>query len=235
MILQLFTWLSGTLQATPAIALAGSFLWGILSIVLSPCHLSSIPLIVGFINGQSRVSVKRAFLISSLFSAGILITIALIGVLTGLFGRMLGDIGACANYFVALIFFIVGLYLLDIIPLPFLNNSAQVSYSKKGLWAAFVLGLVFGIALGPCTFAYMAPMLGVAFEAASTKFLFAVSLVIAYALGHILPIVLAGTFTEAVQKYLNWNEKSNGTVIIKKICGILVILGGVYLIYNGHR
>jgi len=35
---------------------------------------------------------------------------------------------------------------------------------RKGLLAAFLLGLVFGIALGPCTFAYMAPMLAVAFR-----------------------------------------------------------------------
>jgi cytochrome c-type biogenesis protein len=43
-------------------------------------------------------------------------------------------------------------------------------------------------------------------------------------------LVFAGTFTEAVQHYLHWTEKSKGAVILKKICGVLVILGGVYLI-----
>jgi len=47
-----------------------------------------------------------------------------------------------------------------------------------------------------------------------------------------LIIVLAGTFAEIVQRYLNWNEKSKGTALVKKICGILVILGGIYLIWN---
>jgi cytochrome c-type biogenesis protein len=231
MLLKLFNWLSGTLYASPSIALGGSLLWGILSILLSPCHLSSIPLIVGFIDEQGRISTKRAFLLSSLFSIGILLTIALIGLITGLMGRMMGDIGSYGNYFVAAVFFLVGLHLLDIILLPFVGKSGQPSFRKKGLFAAFILGLVFGIALGPCTFAFMAPMLGLAFSIAATNLILAVSLVLAYAIGHVSVIILAGTFTEVVQSYLNWNEKSKGVAIVKKICGILVILGGVYLLY----
>jgi len=232
MILKTFTWLSGTLQSAPQVALLGSFIWGMLSIILSPCHLSSIPLIVGFINGQGKMPAKRAFLISLLFSTGILITIGVIGFLTGIAGRMLGDIGVYGNYFVALIFFVVGLYLLDVINLPFLNPPERVSYSKKGLFAAFVLGLVFGIALGPCTFAFMSPMLGVAFSVGATNLPFAATLILAYALGHISVIVFAGTFSEAVQDYLNWNERSKGSIIVKRICGALVLIGGVYLLFK---
>lgn len=230
MILELFTRLSEMLYASPLIALAGSLIWGILSIILSPCHLASIPLIVGFIDDQGRISTKRAFFLSTLFSTGILLTIALIGVITGLMGRMMGDIGPFGNYFVAVIFFIVGLHLLGVIPLPFAGGAGQPAFKKKGLIAAFILGLVFGIALGPCTFAYMAPMLGVAFNVGSSNLPFAVALILAYALGHISVIILAGTFTEVVQKFLNWNERSKGTEIVKKICGILVILAGLYII-----
>jgi cytochrome c-type biogenesis protein len=235
MILDLFTWLSSTLTASPGIALGGSFIWGVLSILLSPCHLASIPLIVGFIDEQGRISTKRAFILSSLFSTGILLTIALIGVITGLMGRMMGDVGSYGNYFVAIVFFVVGLHLLGVIPLPFVGSAGQPSFKKKGLLAAFFLGLIFGIALGPCTFAYMAPMLGVAFSVAATNMLFAVSLVLAYAIGHVSVIILAGTFTEVVQNYLNWNEKSKGVAIVKKICGILVLLGGVYLLYTAKK
>ncbi len=235
MLLSLFTWLSNALYANPLITITASFIWGVLSIILSPCHLASIPLIIGFIDEQGRISTKRAFLLSTLFSFGILITIALIGVITGMLGRIMGDVGAWGNYFVAIIFFIVGLHLLDIIPLPLLGKSGQSAYRKKGLLAAFILGLVFGIALGPCTFAYMAPMLGVAFTVAGSNLLLAVTLVLAYALGHISVIVLAGTFTEVVQTYLNWTERSKGAIIVKKVCGVLVLLGGVYLIYMARK
>ncbi len=233
MLRAVFEWLSNSVQSTPTIALAGSFIWGMLSILLSPCHLASIPLIVGFIGNQGRISSRRAFCLAGLFSVGILITIALIGVITGFVGRMLGDIGTCGNYIVAGIFFVVGLYLLGIIPLPFVGKSNKPAFKKKGLLAAFILGLVFGIALGPCTFAYMAPMLAIAFKIATTQFFYGVALLFIYGIGHCSVIVFAGTFTEVVQHYLNWDEKSKGTAVLKKICGVLVILGGIYLIWSG--
>ncbi|NLT61037.1 MAG: cytochrome C biogenesis protein, partial [Candidatus Hydrogenedentes bacterium] len=92
-------------------------------------------------------------------------------------------------------------------------------------------GLVFGIALGPCTFAYMAPMLGVTFKLAATNLPYGVMLLLAYGLGHCSVIVFAGTFTGVIQKYLNWNERSKGAVLLKRICGVLVILGGLWMIY----
>lgn len=232
MIENIFNTLSQALYATPAIALSAAFAWGILSILLSPCHLSSIPLIIGFINGQGNVTTRRAFWLSLLFSTGILITIALIGVITGLLGRMLGDVGRFGNYFVAVIFFLVGLYLLDIIPLNFIQAPDPAKVKKRGLLAAFILGLVFGIALGPCTFAYMAPILAIVLSTAGTQLLFSILLLVFYGVGHCSVIVLAGTFTEILQKYLNWSAESKGAKWLKKICGILVILGGVYLIMS---
>jgi len=231
MITSIFTWLSSAIQSSPIIALVGSFIWGILSILLSPCHLASIPLIVGFISGQETTSTRRAFWLATLFSLGILLTFAIIGIITGLMGRMLGDVGKYGNYIVAVIFFIVGLYLLEIINLPFLNNPNQSVIKKKGALAAFVLGLVFGIALGPCTFAYMAPVLAVTFRVASTKLYYGILLLVAYGIGHISVIIVAGTFTEIIEHYLHWSEKSKGIKIVKKICGVLVILGGIYLIW----
>ena len=232
MIENIFSILNQGLQLNPAIALSASFAWGILSILLSPCHLSSIPLIVGFIDGQGVVNKKRGFVLSSLFSLGILITIGIVGLITGMMGRLLGDVGAVANYLVAGIFIIIGLHLLEVITLPFPEMSNQPSVKKKGALAAFIIGLLFGIALGPCTFAYMAPMLGIAFRVSSSQPIYAGSLILLYAIGHCFIIVLAGTFTSAVQKYLNWNQRSKGAVILKKVCGVLVILGGVYLIRN---
>ena len=227
----LFITLSNAVTGTPLIALSAALLWGVLSVFLSPCHLASIPLIVGFIDGQGPMTTRRAFLISNLFAVGILITIALIGVITAAAGRMLGDLGPWANWFVAGIFILVGLHLLDFIPMPW-SGPGGVGMARKGMLAAFLLGLIFGIALGPCTFAYMAPMLAVAFSQAAENMVYAAGLLFAYGLGHCAVIVLAGTFTEVIQHYLDWNEKSKGTLILKKICGILVIAGGAWLIYS---
>lgn len=229
MIIEILTWLTKAIEGNPFIAVGASFIWGILSIILSPCHLASIPLIVGYIDEQGQISVKRAFWISVLFALGILVTIALVGLITALAGRMLGDIGAIGNYIVAVIFFVIGLHLLDVIPLPW-SGAGSKQIKRKGLIGAFIIGLIFGLALGPCTFAYMAPMLGVVFKVAPEKLLFAIGLLLAYGIGHCSIIVLAGSLTEIVSRYLHWTEKSKGALIVKRICGLLVILGGIYLI-----
>lgn len=228
---ELFTQLTHAVEGTWFIALIASFVWGVFSVVLSPCHLASIPLIVGFIDGQGRISTRRAFCIATLFAVGILVTIAAIGAITAAAGRMMGDVGRYGNYFVAIIFFFVGLHLLGVIGMPW-SGPGQVGMKRKGMLAAFILGLVFGIALGPCTFAYMAPMLGVTFKLASTNLSYGILLLFVYGIGHCSVIVFAGTFTEVVQRYMNWNEKSKGSVILKKVCGVLVLLGGIYLIYT---
>lgn len=226
----LFTTLSHAVEGSPAAALGAAVVWGILSIVLSPCHLASLPLIVGFISGQGRVSTARASAIATLFAVGILVTIAAIGAMTAAAGRILGDVGRWGNYGVAGVFFLVGLHLVGVIPMPW-SGPGQVNMQRKGLLAAFLLGLIFGIALGPCTFAYMAPMLAVTFKLAKSAPLYGVSLLLAYGVGHCSVIVLAGTFTEVVQRFLNWNEQSKGVTVVKTICGVLVMLGGLWLIY----
>ncbi|MBN1436616.1 MAG: hypothetical protein JW936_06055 [Sedimentisphaerales bacterium] len=228
---QLFTTLSHAVEGSLLIAFAASFIWGILSVILSPCHLASIPLIVAFVDRQGAITIRRAFAVSSLFAVGILISIAIIGLITSAAGRLLGDLGPYANYFVALIFFLVGLHLLGIIPIPFTAPNTT-SFKNKGPLAALILGLIFGIALGPCTFAYMAPVLAVSFKAASTNLPYAVALLLIYAIGHCCVIVLAGTLTKFVQRYLNWNQKSHAAQILKYLCAILIIIASLYLIYQ---
>jgi cytochrome c-type biogenesis protein len=227
----IFTFLSEALYQNFWMALLVSFAWGILSILLSPCHLSSIPLLVGYITRQGKVTLSRTFIISLLFAVGILITIALVGIITASLGRLMGDVGTIGTYIVAGLFFLIGLYLLDIIKLP-LDVGSVSPIKQKGLLAALILGLLFGIALGPCTFAYMAPILGLVFTMSSENIFGALLLLLFFGLGHCSVIVGAGTLTNKVQKYLDWNENSKSAKWVKRICGILVILGGVYLVYS---
>jgi len=230
---ELFAHLTRAVEGAPAVALTASAVWGVLSILLSPCHLASIPLIVGFISGSENMTGARAFATSTVFAVGILITIAIVGAVTAALGRMAGDLGGWVNYAVAGIFFIVGLYLLDVLPLNF-QGVANVGIQRRGLQAAFLLGLVFGLALGPCTFAYMAPVLAATFKVAADAPLFAAALLAAYGIGHCAVIALAGGSVAGVQRYLTWSREGRGTVLVKKLCGALVIAGGLYMVYTAH-
>ena len=230
---QLFESLTTAVQGAPHVALAAALAWGVLSIVLSPCHLASIPLIVGFIQGRGESAPRRAALLATLFALGILITIAMIGALTAAAGRLMGDVGALGNLLVGAVFILVGMALLDIVPLAW-TAPQPTGMKSRGAWAAFLLGLVFGIALGPCTFAYLAPMLAVTFKVAGTTPLYGVALLAAYGLGHCLVIVLAGSSAAWTQRVLDWNAGSATGRRVKQVCGVLVIVGGLYMLWTAH-
>jgi len=228
MIMQIFNQLSMALYSSPALALSAAFFWGVLSILLSPCHLASIPLIIGFLNGQKDLNTKRAFWLSTCFTLGILAMMAIIGLITGLMGRLMGDIGDWAEPVMGVVFIIVAFFIADVIKMP--AFAGNITARGKGAWAALSLGFILGIALGPCSFAFMAPILGIVFTSAGSAFIFALGLLLAYIVGHCLVIILAGTFAGKVQGYLNWTAKSKGTLIVRYICAALVLLAGVYLI-----
>lgn len=229
---ELLTWLSGPLQGAPALALAAAFLWGVASMVLSPCHLASVPLLVGFLNGQGRLTPGRALALSSLFAGGLLVTIGLVGLVTAAAGRMVGDVGPVVTWALVAVFLLVGLHLLDLVPLP-QWEPAQVQIRRHGPLAALGLGLLFGLALGPCTFAFMAPVLGVAFRAAPTSPGYAVALLVAYGVGHCSILVGAGSAMGAVQRYLDWSERSRGAARLRALCGVALLVAGLYLAATG--
>jgi len=228
----IFIYFTGLFTASPLFALFAAFMWGILSIILSPCHLSSIPLAIGFINRKGAISHKKAFILSFLFSIGILFSIVVIGGVTGLLGRMLGDIGTIGIIFVGIIFILIGAWLLDFVNLPFPDISQPTIKQNGHKRSALILGAIFGLALGPCSFGFMMPLLAIVFKLASSQFWFSLALLLAFSLGHILIIILAGTFTNMVQLFLKWDSQSKSTVIFRKICGILVGLSGIYLIFS---
>ena len=231
MIEQLFTWLSHLTEQGSGAALIAAFAWGVGGIVLSPCHLASVPLVVAYINRGSALSTRRALGVSILFSTGIFMSIVVIGLITALFGKMLGDIGPWGSWLVAAVFMVFGLVLLEVITLPW--SGPNMASSKRSGWVgALALGLIFGAAVGPCTFAYMAPILAVVFDKADTGFLYSTLMIFLYSIGHCSVIVLAGTLGSRLQTFLNWDQKSHLTVRIRKLCGIILIGVGLYLLWK---
>jgi cytochrome c-type biogenesis protein len=228
-----FSGLTDAMAGAPVVALAAAFAWGVLSIVLSPCHLASIPLIVGYLQGGGPVRPRRAAGLAVLFAVGILLSIALIGVLTAAAGRMLGDLGAWGNYAVAAVFFVFGLHLLDVLPMPEAWRPAP-GRPRRGALGAFLFGLIFGVALGPCTFGFMAPVLGVTFGLVPSAPVFAVGVLLLFGLGHCTVIGLAGFSSTWVQNWLDWQDGTPGSKWLRRACGLLVLFAGGWLLYSAR-
>lgn len=225
----LFTGLNHALEGAPLLALVAALAWGVASVVLSPCHLACIPLIVGVLADGHEPSARRALWVSTVFGAGILLTIALVGAVTVALGRLAGDVGVAGNLLAIAIFFAFGLHLLEIWNLPLWERHAGGLGS--GARGALALGLVLGTALGPCTFAFMAPVLAASFRSASSAPVLAAGLLAAYGVGHTAVLVAAGASTGTVQAWLDWSEASRGLAMLKKTCGVLLLVGGLYQIY----
>ena len=103
---------------------------------------------------------------------------------------------------VAVFLILCGFWLMDVPPLSRIGLSSKVVPTRRGAFGALGLGLVYGLILGPCSFAFLAPMIGIAFSAGSSDLGFGIGLMAAFALGHCSAIVTAGTFGDAVRAML---------------------------------
>ena len=137
-------WISGG----AAIAALGCFLWGMISVVFSPCHLASIPLIVAYVGGQQQIlKPKQAGYYSVAFSLGLFITIALIGIFCALLGRMLGDVGNYWQILVGIVLIWVALGMFGVEKCS-MSGSLLDRLNVRGLFGAFILGLAYGVLSG---------------------------------------------------------------------------------------
>jgi cytochrome c-type biogenesis protein len=225
----LLTHLTRALHATPGIAVMAAFLWGVASILLSPCHLAGVPLIVAYTGRSSSLSSRRAAGLSAVMALGILVTVASVGALSVMAGRIAGAFGGVTNYLVAALLFAVGLDLLGAWPFRW-SGIPRPDATRRGVLGAFVFGLAFGTALGPCTFAFLAPVIGLSVQIAGTRPGLAMLLTLAYAGGHCLVLALAGASGPWLAAYIAWGERGAG--VLRRACGVLVLVGGLYLVYT---
>lgn len=229
MILDIMDKISMMLYGNAWLALAGSLLWGIASVVLSPCHLSSIPLVMGFVAKESRGTQSRAMLLSVVFTLGIMVSMLVLGLITAALGRLLGDVGSWGYWLGAAVFVLVGLLLLDVIHLPSMSLN-QNRFRGGGVPAALLLGVLFGTVLGPCAFAFLMPVLGMVFAVAAERPLFATGLVSAYAIGHGAVIVLAGSASVWTMSLVQNSRSTRWIGIARKVAGILCLALAVWFV-----
>jgi cytochrome c-type biogenesis protein len=210
------------------LAALGCFLWGVVSVLFSPCHLASIPLIVGYVAGQDKmVEGRQAALFAGLFTFGLFLTIAAIGVICALLGRMLGDVGPYWTIVVGLILLWVALDMLGVAKCS-MGGSLMGRFKLRGMGGAFVLGLAYGILSGSCTFGFIAPILAVI--TVQEKIATGILLIILFGLGHCIPIVIAGSSTALVRRLMANASWQRGGVAFRRMAGILIGLMGLYFI-----
>jgi cytochrome c-type biogenesis protein len=219
-------WLTGS----PLLASAGSFLWGMISVLFSPCHLASIPLIVAYVGGQEAVlKPRQAAHYAIAFTIGLFITIAVIGIVCAFLGRMLGDVG---NYWQILVGLILLWVALGMMGVEACSASGSLLYrlNLRGIWGAFALGLAYGVLSGSCTFGFIAPILAIV--TIQQKVGVGILFITLFALGHCLPIVIAGSSTATVRRLIENRTWQGAGLWFRKGAGALIAVLGIYFIGN---
>ena len=224
----LFLQVNAWMGAGLALAALGCFLWGMISVLLSPCHLASIPLVVAYVGGQEQLlKGRQAMQYAVLFSTGLFLTIVVVGVICSLLGRMLGDVGPYWTMAVGLILLWVAVDMLDLAKCS-IPGALMARLKIKGALGAFVLGLAYGVLSGSCTFGFIAPILAII--TVQEQVLTGLLLILLFASGHCLPIAVAGSSSAMVKRLLASSSFCRASAWFRKGAGLLIGGLGLYFI-----
>lgn len=204
----------------------GCFLWGMVSVLFSPCHLASIPLIVSYVAAQDQtVEERKAAVYSFVFTIGLFLTIAIIGAICTLLGRMLGDVGPYMSIAVGVVLVWVALDFLGLAKCS-MPSGMMAKIKVKGIIGAFILGLAYGVLSGSCTFGFIAPILAII--TLQQKILTGIVFVVLFGLGHCIPIAIAGSSTAFVKRLLANSTWAAGGTVFRKFAGLSIGVLGIY-------
>jgi cytochrome c-type biogenesis protein len=179
-----------------------------------------LPITIGYIGGYETESRLQAAVQSTWFSLGLATTLAGLGILAGLLGKIYGQIGFGLPIVVSVIAIVMGLHLLEAIPLP-LPAIAGTEWISKDLPTgvrSYLLGLTFGLVASPCSTPVLASLL--AWVATTKDPILGTVLLLAYTIGYVAPLILAGTFTASIKKLLelrrwsSWITPASGALLV---------------------
>ena len=216
------------IHTNPWLAFVAVFVGGLLT-ASNPCVLAMIPLTIGFVGGTKEIAgFRKAFSFSLVFVLGLAITFTLLGIIAALAGRLLGDVGSYWKYIVAGVCFIMGIHLMELFRFN-IPGVGAVRPKRGGIIGAFLLGLLFGVVSTPCA----APILVIllTFIAAKGNIFYGALLLLVYALGHCVLILVAGTSVGLAKGLLESKGLTRTTNLLRKVAGGLIILVGVYFLF----
>jgi cytochrome c-type biogenesis protein len=192
---------------------------------LTPCMLSMLPITIGYIGGYETKTRLQAAIQSTWFALGLATTLALMGIVAGIVGKVYGQVGFGLPIIVSIIAILLGLNLLELLPLqlPSYTGLGWMSKEMPTGVKSYLVGLTFGLVASPCS----TPVLGalLAWVAQSKDPLLGSVLLLAYTVGYVAPLVLAGTFTASVKRLLEVRRWSGW---ITPASGVLLIGFGVF-------
>ena len=196
---------------------------------LTPCMLSMLPITIGYIGGSATQSRWQALAQSTWFALGLATTLAGLGILAAVVGQIYGQVGLGLPFIVSAIAILMGLNLLEALPLrlPSWGGMEWISQELPTGVRSYLIGLTFGLVASPCSTPVLATLL--AWISSTQDPVLGAALLLAYTVGYVLPLILAGTFTAAIKKLLEVRRWSGW---ITPTSGVLLIGFGVFSLWS---
>lgn len=192
---------------------------------LTPCMLSMLPITVGYIGGYESQGRLQAATQSLWFASGLATTLAGLGIIAAIAGRVYGQVGVGLPIIVSIIAILMGLYVLEVFPLqlPSLGGAEWIGDEwPKGI-RSYLLGLTFGLVASPCSTPVLATLL--AWVSSTEDPVLGSALLLSYTAGYVAPLILAGTFTASIKKILELRQWSGW---ITPASGVMLVGFGVF-------
>lgn len=205
------------------VALVLVFIGGVIT-SFSPCVLSMLPVMVGYIGGYSHPSKTKGFILSSVFVLGLGVTFSILGIIAASLGKIFGQIGVGWYYILGFVAIIMGLHLTEVINLNF-PGLKKMPLQAHGIAGAFVAGLFFGLVASPCATPVLAVL--ISYVASKQALGYGALLLFTYGLGHGVPLIVVGTFTAALKSLPSIQHWSK---YVNYVSGGILVLMGLYLL-----
>jgi len=222
---QLLISLEKVFTTSAALGLGASFLAGVL-VSFSPCIYPLIPITLGIVGVESASTRLRGFWISLVFILGICFIYTILGVISALVGKLFGAffINPLTYLVLSLILFSLGFSSLTgfTINIPFFSFNYDSS-KPKGFFSIFILGLISGLGIIPCSF----PVLGAILSLISLRqnVVYGGVALFLFSVGYGALLIVVGTFAGLIRKL---PKQGQWLIIVKRISGLLLVTMGMY-------
>lgn len=196
----------------------------------TPCSLSSIPLIIGYVGGTGQRDAKRAFWLSVTFMMGTAVTFTVLGIIASLVGNLMGNAASWWYIVLGLLMVLMAMQtwgIFEIIPSSYFISKN----TKKGFVGAFIAGILGGIFSSPCSTPVLISLLAIV--AGKGNILWGILLLLLYSIGHGILAVIAGTSIGFVQKLMASEKYGKASTVLKIVLGMLILFIGFYMFYLG--
>lgn len=197
---------------------------------LTPCSVSSVPLVIGYVGGAAGSDTCKAFRLSLAFVFGSALTFTALGTAASTAGMFFMRAASWWYLILGSLMILMALQtweIFEIIPSSYLMSKNR----KKGYLGAFIAGILGGIFSSPCSTPVLIALLAIV--AGKGSIIWGASLLIFYSIGHGLLALAAGTSFSLAQKLSEDMEESRAGLIIKLALGAIILLAGLYMLYLG--